>query len=192
MARERKTPVEGVSRPGQDGVRDKFDVSELETAGELETASETDDIVTALLTASRVLVGVSARSLAGVEESVTLTQFRTLVVLQGHGSTRLVALAERLGVNASTALRTVDRLIAAGMVRRRENELDRREVVIDLTPAGAGVVSEVTARRRDAIENIVSSMPTDRRRGLVTSLTAFADAADEPPSRDDAASRLGW
>ena len=35
-----------------------------------------DDFVTSLLTASRVLVGVSARSLAEVEDAVTLTQFR--------------------------------------------------------------------------------------------------------------------
>ena len=155
-------------------------------------STTTDELVTALLTASRVLVGVSARSLAGVEDSVTLTQFRTLVVLHSHESLRLGALAERLGVNASTALRTVDRLIGAGMVRRRENEVDRREVVIDLTPAGRTVVGEVTQRRRAAIEGIVAAMPVTRRRGLVKSLTAFADAADEPPSSDDPASRLGW
>lgn len=186
MTPERETRLEGASRPERDGAPADLNVSE--PGG----ARETDEIVTALLTASRVLVGVSARSLAGVEDAVTLTQFRTLVVLHGHGSTRLVALAERLGVNASTALRTVDRLISAGMVRRRENQNDRREVVIDLTPAGATVVSEVTARRRDAIEGIVSAMPPDRRRGLVTSLTAFADAADEPASSDEPASRFGW
>lgn len=186
MPQDRETQSAAGSRSGRDCAPAQLDVTEPADAG------ETDEIVTALLTASRVLVGVSARSLAGVEDSVTLTQFRTLVVLQGHGPTRLIALAERLGVNASTALRTVDRLIASGMVRRRENENDRREVVIDLTPAGATVVSEVTARRRAAIEGIVSAMPVGRRRGLVTSLTAFADAADEPASSHDQASRLGW
>src|SRR4051794_28561686 len=80
-----------------------------------------DQIVTALLTASRALVGVSARSLAAVEDAVTLTQFRTLVVLQAHGSTRLNRLADRLEVNSSTALRTVDRMVASGLVDRREN-----------------------------------------------------------------------
>ena len=58
-----------------------------------------DEIVTALLTASRALVGVSARSLAGVEDAVTLTQFRTLVVLQAHGPTSLNRLADRLEVS---------------------------------------------------------------------------------------------
>ena len=63
------------------------------------TSSEgADELVSALLTASRALVGVSARSLAHVEDAVTITQFRTLVVLEGHGDTRLNQLAERLAV----------------------------------------------------------------------------------------------
>ena len=45
------------------------------------TTSDADELVSALLTASRALVGVSARSLAHVEDAVTITQFRTLVVL---------------------------------------------------------------------------------------------------------------
>lgn len=38
-------------------------------------------MVNALLTASRLLVAVSARSLAAVEEALTLPQLRMLVVL---------------------------------------------------------------------------------------------------------------
>ena len=97
------------------------------------TSSEgADELVSALLTASRALVGVSARSLAHVEDAVTITQFRTLVVLEGHGDTRLNQLAERLGVTASTALRMVDRLIAAHAVSARatlvtNNEADFKE-----------------------------------------------------------------
>ncbi|EBM0725521.1 MarR family transcriptional regulator, partial [Salmonella enterica subsp. enterica serovar Senftenberg] len=141
---------------------------------------DVDDLVTALLTASRVLVGVSARSLAHLDESVTVTQFRVLVVLRGHGETRLNLLAERLGVSPSTALRTVDRLIAADLVTRRENDQDRREVIIDLTERGVQVVDEVTAQRRSAIQSIVEAMPHTEAKQLVNALTAFAAAAEEP------------
>ncbi|MGW7680793.1 MarR family winged helix-turn-helix transcriptional regulator [Kribbella sp. NPDC054772] len=151
-----------------------------------------DEVVAAVLTASRVLVGVSARSLAQVEESVTLTQFRTLVVLDGHGPSRLNLLAERLDVTASTALRMVDRLIAAGLVDRRENVQDRREVVIDLTAEGRKLVRKVTRKRRTEIERIVLGMPVGRRRELVRALLSFAGAADEPAVVAEAASRLGW
>lgn len=151
-----------------------------------------DELVGALLTASRALVGVSARSLSAVEDAVTLSQFRTLVVLQRHGPSRLNQLAERLEVGASTALRTVDRLIAAGYVVRRENEQDRREVVIELTTHGRRLVGKVTRRRRASIERVVRAMPPGRRTSLVEALEAFADAADEPALAADAATRLGW
>jgi DNA-binding MarR family transcriptional regulator len=150
------------------------------------------EVVTAVLTASRVLVGISARSLAQVEESVTLAQFRALVVLDGHGPSRLNLLAERLDVTPSTALRMVDRLIAAGLVDRRENAQDRREVVIDLTAEGRKVVREVARKRWSEIEKVVLGIPVGRRRELVRALVAFADAADEPAVVAEAASRLGW
>jgi len=153
---------------------------------------DVDELVTALLTASRVLVGVSARSLAEVEDTVTVTQFRVLVVLRGHGETRLNLLAERLGVGPSTALRTVDRLIASDLVTRRENVRDRREVVIALTPRGRRVVDRVTERRREAIREVVEQMPRDKAHALVDALTTFAAAADEPAAELDAAAALGW
>jgi len=158
----------------------------------LDDPDDPDDLVTALLTASRVLVGVSARSLADLEDTVTLTQFRTLVVLSAHGPTTLVQLAAWLGVNASTAQRSVDRLVGTALVDRRENPRDRRELVIDLTEPGTRLVAQVTARRREAIGHIVALMPAPKRRHMIEALEAFAAAADEPRSDTDAASRLGW
>lgn len=153
---------------------------------------ETDRLVTALLTASRALVGVSARSLAAVEDTVTVTQFRSLVVLSAHGPTTLVQLAGRLEVNASTAQRQVDRLVSMGLVTREDNPADRRQVRIDLTRQGARIVATVTERRRAAIAEVVAALPPGHRDHLVTALTAFADAADEPAAGADAAVRLGW
>lgn len=140
----------------------------------------TDNLVTALLTASRVLVGVSARSLAEVAESLTMTQFRLLVVLTNEGTVRLNQLADSLGVNASTALRTVDRLVAANLVSRTENPLDRREVQLSATEAGLRIVERATDLRRAEIARIVESMPVTRRREIVKALLAFNEAADEP------------
>jgi hypothetical protein len=52
-------------------------------------ASDAEAMVNALLTASRLLMAVSARSLASVEESLTLPQFRMLVVLDTRGPVNL-------------------------------------------------------------------------------------------------------
>jgi len=59
-----------------------------------------DDVVTdAVLTASRLLIAVSARSIATVDETITIAQFRLLVVLRMRGPVKLTSLAEHLSVN---------------------------------------------------------------------------------------------
>ena len=154
-------------------------------ASQQSAAADIDQFVTALLTASRVLVGVSARSLAEAEDTVTLTQFRTLVVLDSHGQINLNRLADLLHVNSSTAMRMIDRLLVADLVTRRDNPTNRREVLLGLTTAGKRVVRKVTARRRDEITRIVRAMPPAQRSTLIAALHAFADAAGEPEPRPD-------
>lgn len=145
--------------------------------------------MSALLTASRVLVGVSARTVAEVEDKVTLTQFRTMVVLDSHADINLNTLADLLEVTASTAMRMIDRLLVADLVTRRDNPENRREVLLGLSPAGQDIVRKVTARRRTEIARIVKSMPAEQHAALVTALRAFSEAAGEP---DAAATAWGW
>jgi len=157
-------------------------------------SADVDAVTAAVLTASRLLVAVSARSLATVQEHVTLPQFRMLVVLDTDGEMKLVTLAERLAVNPSTAMRMVDRLTAAGLIVRRTNPANRREIALCLTESGRHIVDHVTAHRRAEIAAIVARMPVDQRTGLITALGAFSDAGNEPsvaePVRD--ALLLGW
>jgi DNA-binding MarR family transcriptional regulator len=162
----------------------------------LERADDADvaAVTSALLTASRLLVAISARSLAAAEERVTLPQFRLLVLLHVHGETNLVTLADRLAVNSSTALRMVDRLVDGGFVIRRAHPDSRREVLLRLTKAGRQIVDEVTARRREEIATIVSSMSARNRSGLVRALRAFAAAGGEipPEQMERDVLPLGW
>lgn len=160
---------------------------------------DTDDgdseaLTSALLTASRLLVAISARSLGVAEERLTLPQFRLLVLLDRLGETKLVTLADRLGVNSSTALRMVDRLVDGGYVSRRVNPDSRREVLLQLTKRGLQIVEEVIARRREQIAAIVSLLSPGDRTGLVRALRAFTAAGGEPSA--DEVERdllpLGW
>ena len=99
-------------------------------------AEDVEAVTAAVLTASRLLVSVSARSLGAAGVRATLPQFRMLVVLAGRGESKLVTLAEQLAVNLSTAMRMVDRLTAAGLVSREVNPESRREVLLRLTRSG--------------------------------------------------------
>jgi DNA-binding MarR family transcriptional regulator len=155
---------------------------------------DVDAVTRAVLTASRLLVAVSARSLAEVEERVTLPQFRMLVVLSSRGATKLVALADLLQVAPSTAMRMVDRLIAAGLADRQPNPANRRETLLRLTGEGRRTVETVTARRRAELAPIVERLRPDQRAALIEALAAFNEAGGEPPVTVEGTetSRLGW
>ncbi|MET8685207.1 MarR family transcriptional regulator [Streptomyces sp. NPDC004732] len=160
-----------------------------------EGADDVDAVTRAVLTASRLLVAVSARSLAEVEDRVTLPQLRMLVVLSTRGVTKLVTLAEHLQVAPSTAMRMVDRLIATGLADRRVNPGNRRETLLQVTEEGRRTVETVTARRREEITAIVQRLAPEQRGALVTALTAFNEAGGEPQVPDTEAREphpFGW
>jgi len=146
--------------------------------------SERESVVDAVLTASRVLVAIAARSLADVAEEVTLTQYRSLVVLASRGPQSVAALAEELGVTPSTASRLCDRLVRKSLVRRREDRRDRRAVRLALTPAGRALVDAVTERRRTEIARLLDGIPEDAQRSMVQALRALAQAAGEVPEQE--------
>ncbi|MER5386148.1 MarR family transcriptional regulator [Streptomyces sp. NPDC002688] len=168
-------------------------MSERETpAGAMD---DVDAVTRAVLSASRLLVAVSARSLAAVEERVTLPQFRMLVVLSTRGVTKLVVLADLLQVAPSTAMRMVDRLIAAGLADRRTNPDNRRETLLQLTEEGRRTVDDVTARRQAEIAAIVERLAPRQRAALVEALAAFNEAGGEtaaPEEDPQEAHPLGW
>jgi DNA-binding MarR family transcriptional regulator len=150
-------------------------------------ASESVDAITdALLTSSRLLVAISARSIGQVDETITIPQFRTLVILSHQGPINLATLAGLLGVQPSATGRMVDRLVAAGLIDRLPHPTSRRELLAALTKRGRDVVRRVTAFRRAEIAAIVEKMPAAERRGLVQALEAFTAAGGEPDVRLDA------
>jgi len=143
-----------------------------------------DAMVDAVLTASRVLVAIAARSLADAGEEVTLTQYRSLVVLASRGPQGVAALAEALGVTPPTASRLCERLVRKGLVRRRTDRHDRRQVRIALTESGSALIDTVTARRRDEIADLLASIPPEVQQSVVMALRQLASSAGEVPDQD--------
>jgi DNA-binding MarR family transcriptional regulator len=156
--------------------------------GTAKAAAVTDAVVTA----SRLLVAVSARSIALADESITLPQFRLLVLISSRGAMNLSALTEHLGILPSTGTRMVDRLVAAGLVDRQVNPASRREIVVGLTEDGAAIVAKATLRRRREIAQIVARMPERSQQDLVTVLEQFNEAGGEPPASNDVPIDTDW
>jgi DNA-binding MarR family transcriptional regulator len=148
-----------------------------------------EDAVQALMLASRAFVGLAARSLAAVDEDVTLPQFRTLVVLATRGPQRSIDIADELQVNPSTGSRMCDRLVRKGLVRRVRSTSDRRVVRLRLTPAGIRLVEKVIGRRRADLAALVAATADRWKPDVIQALRAFATAAGEMPEQEW---WLGW
>jgi len=129
-------------------------------------------------------VAVAARSLADVAEEVTLTQYRTLIVLASRGPQNLAGLADAVGVTPATATRMCDRLVRKGLIRRRTERDDRRQLRVALTVKGRSLVDAVTVRRRQEIGRIMSEIPVEQQAVLVQALGRLASAAGEVPEQD--------
>ena len=153
-----------------------------------------DEEAEALLAASRVLVGVSAQSIAVVEDVVDLIEFRALVVVASRGSVSLSELSDAARFHLTRASRLCDRLVAKGLIDRADDPANRRQLVLTLTPEGQRVVHEVMRRRRAVLEPILDRLTarmTRQRRGEVVSLLReFAAAGGEPSEPDLWA--MGW
>lgn len=151
--------------------------------------AELDAVTDAVLLSSRALVAVASRSIAAVDESVTLPQFRALVVLdRAEAGLNVGELAHELRIQPSTATRLCDRLVRRRLARRRVNPVNRREVNMMLTAAGRDLVAEVTRRRRREIASIMAKVPAVQRMAIVDALTAFREAAGE----DDVVPPVPW
>jgi DNA-binding MarR family transcriptional regulator len=145
-----------------------------------------DNEVEAVLAASRVLMGVVAESMAPVAESISLSQYRVLVIVATHGPLNLNFVAGALGVHPSNATRACDRLVEAGLLARTESAIDRRRVDLALTAAGMELIARVMDHRRAAIDRVLARMDPGARHELAAVFEDFAAAADEFSSFD------GW
>ncbi|MCO8277644.1 MarR family transcriptional regulator [Actinoplanes sp. TRM 88003] len=139
------------------------------------------EVVGALLALSRAFVGLAARSLADLDEEVTLPQYRTLVFLVSHGPQRIVDLAHELQVTSSTATRMCNRLVRKNLVARQERPDDRRAAWITLTPAGRDLVGEVMRRRRTALSTLIAELSLTRPLGFAAVLNALVEVTGELP-----------
>jgi DNA-binding MarR family transcriptional regulator len=148
------------------------------TAGQEPGEAEVTD---ALLALSRVLVGISARALGSLDEEVTLSQYRTLILLVNRGSLRAVDLAEELDVTPSTATRMCDRLVRKGLVARHSRPTDRRSNWVTLTETGRDLVGDVMRRRRAVLAGLVADVSLTRPVAFASVVNALVEAAGDVP-----------
>ena len=113
--------------------------------------------VTSVMRAHQILIGELDAALRPF--GITFSRYEALVLLaySQNGSLPLSKIGERLQVHATSVTNVVDRLEAAGLVRREPNPLDGRGTLATLTPEGrdvAGRATKVLNEARFGLEQI--------------------------------------
>lgn len=134
------------------------------------------DLAAAVHDAAESLAALWIRSSYGVAHRVSASQLRALVVMQRRGALNLTQLAEELGAMLSSASRLCDRLVAAGLIERRASAHSRRELLLELTRDGRGLLDDLAEQRRRDIAGVLERMEPTAQDALLEGLTEFAEA----------------
>lgn len=97
---------------------------------------------------------------------LTPTQMSALGVVFREGPITLGELANAEQVRAPSITRTVDLLVAAGLVQRQPNPKDARAVLVGVTPEGEQLVKEIRRARRSWLASQWAELTDDEREAL--------------------------
>ena len=92
---------------------------------------------------------------------VTFPQLRILFRVRARPGIDVRGLAEELGISPSAASQQVDKLVARGMIDRREDPDDRRHVRLELTELGAQAAGEISRAMHEHIEASLARLSDD-------------------------------
>lgn len=110
---------------------------------------------------------------------LTVAQAATLDALGAQGPLRLGALGQRLGVQASTLTRNLDRLEQAGLVRREPDPQDARAARVALTAAGRRAARQVERQEEAFARSVLDRIPAGRREHAMGALQDLLRAVRE-------------
>jgi DNA-binding MarR family transcriptional regulator len=121
------------------------------------------------------------RSHGDVEDlAITPAQGRVLRVVGRCGTPpRMGEVAARLHIAPRSLTDLVDPLEQAGLLRRATDPGNRRSLLLELTPAGTGVLEELGRRSRDSAARAFAVLEPPDRRSLLQLLRRIEEALGE-------------
>ncbi len=104
---------------------------------------------------------------------LTVPQFFTLSTLQSLGGTATMGDLSRSTYQVSATMTgIIDRLVRDGLVERQRDTIDRRSVVVALTPSGQELVDQAWGRALGSLDTVLDEMSPQE----MTSSYRFVDA----------------
>lgn len=107
---------------------------------------------------------------------ITLSQCHTLIGIGRKEEISLVDLASELGLDPSTLSRTIEILVNARLVKRKQNPNDRRYVSITLTKEGKSVFDSIESYCNNYFFKLFEYIPEEKHKQVIESFILFIDA----------------
>ena len=94
---------------------------------------------------------------------ITMPQYLALELIDDQHTLKMKDIASELNVTLPAVTGLIDRLFCSGMVKRLNDEKDRRVIHILLTAKGKGVLMKVCRSRRKALEQTFGKLTARER-----------------------------
>jgi DNA-binding MarR family transcriptional regulator len=127
----------------------------------------------------RMFIGEQRRVLS--DQGVP-AQGRLLVTLLRQGTVTQAEFGRLLGLEKSWVSRSVDKLVEQGWVERSELPADRRNIQLQLTPAGTVAAREVDSRMSAHANDVLNRIDATERPRVLSALQELCKALQKPSS----------
>ncbi len=133
-------------------------------------------------------VGGYERDLA--QHGVSIAMWRVLAGLSTNGKQRQIDVAEITSIDVSTISRLITRLVSLGLVTRTRSETNNREVSVELSPKGRGLVNRLIPLARQlesaataGISEADLAITRETLRRMYHTMAAEPETAGERPQK---------
>jgi len=124
------------------------------------------------------------------EVGITMAQAKVLYVVTAAGELRMSELAARLGIGSSSASGLADRLVELGLLNRRADPDDRRQVLVTTTPEAVALLERFRELNRRQLRELLARLDADELAVVDRSLDILIRAIDRDATTDPVPANL--
>ena len=136
-----------------------------------------------LMKAHRSLVRHAERSIVALD--MCISDFGVLEVLLHKGSQSVSEIGRRVELTSGSITTAIDRLEQRGLVARAAHASDRRARVVDLTPEGRALITQVFATHKQAMDRAAHGLSKAERGTLIALLKRLGTTAERQLTEGD-------
>lgn len=127
----------------------------------------------------------ATRSAGIFESTVTMAQLKVLMLLGAQPETRMSELAGDLHLTLSTVSGLVDKLVENGLATRRTDDVDRRQVLVSLTPQGGTFLDRFQELGKDTLRAMLIQLTAEEVEIVAKAMNVLMGAARRVSEGED-------